>query len=100
MSRQDAFAFLRKSADDPELRRRLQAGGETVVLAIAKEEGFCVTLEELREVIQEIKGETDALSDDLLEIVAGGISFEDAVNWLEKNQDKFKSLYGDIDGDA
>lgn len=98
MSRKDAFALLRKSADDERLRNKLRAGGKDAVLRIAEAEGFSFSLEELHEVSREIKGQTEELSDDLLEVVVGGISLDDAAGWFERNLDKLRSVYDDING--
>lgn len=98
MSRKDAFAFLRKSADDERLQNKLREGGKDAILPIAVEEGFSFSMQELNEVSREIKGDTEELSDDLLEIVVGGISLDDAASWFEKNLDKLRSVYDDING--
>jgi|GEM_PF-1196348 len=98
MSRKDAFAFLRRCADDEHLRERIRGKGLKSILQVAGEGGLSFTLAELEEVNNEIRGTTDELSHDLLEMVAGGLSIEDTSDWLEKNTDKLKSVYDDIDG--
>jgi len=98
MSRKTAFAFLRKCADDEALKNRIRAGGEDGIARIAREEGFDFSVEELREVSREIKGDTEELSEEFLDIVVGGITLNDAANWFEKNLEKLKSVYDDING--
>lgn len=98
MSRKDAFAFLRRCSDDEHLRGKIRDKGLESLLQIAKDEGLAFTLDELKEVNNEIRGTTDELSHDLLEMVVGGLSIEDTADWLERNIDKLKSVYDDING--
>ena len=98
MPRKDAFTFLRRCADDERLRKRIRNKDLESILRIAGEEEFFFTLDELKEVNNEIRGNTDELSHDFLDMVVGGLSIEDTTDWLERNTDKLRSVYDDING--
>ena len=83
MSRKDAFAFLRKAADDNRLREKIKGQDHQSILQIAEEEGFSFTLDEFRDVNNEIRGNSDELSDELMEMVVGGLSTYNVSNWFE-----------------
>ena len=68
MSEEQLKAFLEKVKGDSSLQEKLKAAADAdAVAAIAKEAGFAITAED----IQSMQSSTD-LSDDELEVVAGG----------------------------
>ena len=83
MSRKDAFAFLKKVADDNRLREKIKGQDQQSIPQIAEEEGFSFTLDELRDVKNEIRGTSDELSDELMEMVVGGLSTHNVPNWFD-----------------
>jgi predicted ribosomally synthesized peptide with nif11-like leader len=96
MSRRDALAFLEKIAGDRGLRARVKAASIQDTLAIAKETGFDVTIEELKEVGKEIKGTSHELSDEMLGVVIGGVSTQDIERWFHEHLDTLRTVYDDI----
>ena len=98
MSRKDAFAFLRKVAGDNRLREKIKSLEQQSILMTAEEEGFSFTLDELRDVNEEIRGTSDELSDELMEMVVGGLSTHEGANWFENNIDRLRTVYDDLSG--
>ena len=98
MSRKDAFAFLREVADDKKLREKIKGQDQQSILQIAEKEGFSFTLNELRDVNNEIRGTSDELSDELMEMVVGGLSTHGGANWFENNIDRLRTAYDDLSG--
>jgi predicted ribosomally synthesized peptide with nif11-like leader len=96
MSRKDALAFLKKIAEDNEVRAKVMAAPLQNTPDIAREKGFHFTIEELKDVGKEIKGTSDELSDDMLEFVVGGVSTQDIERWFGKHIDRLKTIYDDI----
>ena len=75
MSEEQLKAFLEAVKADAGLQQKLKAAvNSDAVLAIAKEAGFAITAED----IQSLQSATD-LSDDELEVVAGGGLYDNAV---------------------
>ena len=69
MSEEQLNAFLEKVKSDAELQEKLKASADAnAVVAIAKEAGFSITAED----IQSMQSSTVELSDEELEIAAGG----------------------------
>ena len=80
MSEEQLKAFLEKVKADTSLQEKLKAAADSdAVLAIAKEEGFSIS-------IDDIKAQQSGLSDKELENVAGGAGGFDTkklwYNWL------------------
>ena len=98
MSRKDAFAFLRKVADDNRLREKIKGLDQQSMVQIAEEEGFSFTMDELRDVNEEIRGTSDELSDELMEMVVGGLSTHGAAYLFENNIDRLRLVYDDMNG--
>ena len=93
MTKKDALAFLNRLSKDEALSKRVKATGKEGIAAIAREEGLSLTLEEIESVVREIKGSSDELSDDLLEMVVGGLSVSDIGRWVEENIGKLADAY-------
>lgn len=89
---------MRRCADDENLRGKIRDKDLKSIFQVARAEGFFFTADELKEVNNEIRGTSDELSHDLLDMVVGGLSIEDTTDWLERNTDKLRSVYDDIDG--
>ena len=69
MSEEQLKAFLEKVKADTSLQEKLKAAADAnAVLAIAKEAGFSISVEDLKE-----EGSIRELSDDELEGMAGGM---------------------------
>jgi len=96
MTRKDAFAFLKNIAENADLLAEVTMAGKGRIPEIAAASGYSVTMDELRSVLEEIKGEGTELTDDDLEAVVGGVRMEDLTKWAASNLDKLKVIYGDI----
>ena len=71
MSEEQLKAFLEKVKSDTSLQEKLKAASDAgAVVAIAKDAGFAITAEE----IQSMQSATMELSDEELEVVAGGLN--------------------------
>lgn len=68
MSKEQLTAFLAKVADDSELMAKLSAADPAVVVVMAKEMGFEISVDELARLQAE-------LSEDVLDGIAGGYQF-------------------------
>jgi predicted ribosomally synthesized peptide with nif11-like leader len=93
VSKKDAFVFLRTLAQDPLLSKRLLSGGKEEVIKAIDEAGLSLTWEELETVVREIKGSGDEVSDDVLDLIAGGLSFGQIQEWVRVNLDKLYSPF-------
>jgi hypothetical protein len=93
VSKKDAFVFLRVLAQDPLLSKRLLSGGKEEVIKAIDEAGLSLTWEELEAVVREIKGSGDEVSDDVLDLIAGGLSFGQIQEWVRVNLDKLYSPF-------
>ncbi|CAB5112713.1 hypothetical protein D3OALGB2SA_2502 [Olavius algarvensis associated proteobacterium Delta 3] len=80
MSKKNAVAFLNRLAEDKALAHQVKNAGKGHIAEIAGEVGYSFTLGELESIAGEIKGDTDELSDDLLEMVVGGLDTHFAGN--------------------
>ncbi len=75
MSEEQLKAFLEKVKADTSLQEKLKAAGDAVavavaVAAIAKDAGFCISADELKE-----QNAQEEMTDEELEGVAGGTGF-------------------------
>ena len=74
MSEEQLKAFLEKVKGDTSLREKLKAAADAdAVLAIAKEAGFMISAEDLKNAQSAAEDLTSEISDDEMEGVAGGI---------------------------
>ncbi len=96
MSRRDALAFLKRIAENEDLRARIKAASANDIPDIARGMGFDITAEELKDVGKEIMGAYDELSDEILEFVVGGVSTQDIERWFYEQADTLKKIYDDI----
>jgi predicted ribosomally synthesized peptide with nif11-like leader len=77
MSEEQLKAFLEKVKDDTSLQEKLKAAADTnAVTAIAKEAGFMISVDDLK------NAQPTELSEDELEGVAGGF-----INWIAMTTD-------------
>jgi len=85
MSKKDAIAFLNQLTENKTLARQVKDSGKEQIPELAREAGYSFTLEELESIIGEIKGDKDELSDELLEMVVGGLNIHNVENWAERS---------------
>jgi predicted ribosomally synthesized peptide with nif11-like leader len=93
VTKQDALAFLNSLARDRELSRRIAEGGKEEVLRVAREAGLSTSWEELEAVVREIKGAQGELSEDALELIAGGLSLSEIQSWVGESLARLRDLY-------
>ena len=75
MSEEQLKAFLEKVKGDTSLQEKLKAAADAnAVAAIAKEAGFSISADDINKTQSE-------LSDEELEGVAGGLSFQNSCTW-------------------
>lgn len=85
MSKRDALAFLNRLAEDKALAQQVKDASKEHLPDLARETGYSFTLEELESIVGEIKGDKDELSDDLLEMVVGGLNIQNVESWMDLN---------------
>ena len=79
MSEEQLKAFLEKVKGDTSLQEKLKAAsGADAVVSIAKEEGFSISIDDIKAQLLELSDEAGdvELSDEELEGVAGGVCVE------------------------
>ena len=76
MSEEQLKAFLEKVKDDTSLQEKLKAAADIdAVAAIAKEAGFIISVEDLK------NAQSREISEEELEGVAGGMGFIESIRW-------------------
>ena len=93
MSQKDALAFLARLSTDSELSRQVSAAEKGEIIRIALRAGFRIEWEELEAVVRQIKGADGEISDDILELVAGGLSLNEIEKWVSDNVSKFAGTF-------
>lgn len=85
MSKKDVIVFLNRLAEDKAFAQQVKNVGKKQIPELAGEAGYSFTLEELESIAGEIKGDKDELSDDLLEMVVGGLNIQNVESWMDLN---------------
>ncbi len=93
MSEEQLKAFIAKVQGDTSLQEQLKAAADTdAVLAIAKEAGFSISVDDINKAQSELSEEERELSDEELEGVAGGLQWGGWGAFGEKFADGFVRL--------
>ena len=82
MAAKDVLAFLVSLAQDRQFSARLASAGPEEIIKAAQEAGLHFTWEELESVVREIKGAGEEISDDMLDLVAGGVTPSEIQAWV------------------
>ena len=84
MSEDQFKAFVEKVKGDTSLQEKLKAASDAdAVVSIAKEEGFSISIDDIKAQLLELSDEAGdvELSDEELEGVAGGVGWERCDGW-------------------
>jgi len=83
MTSSQALAFLKHVAEDETLSQQVRQGGTAGIESVAREAGYECSLDEIKNVIAQVRGESMQLSDDMLDAVAGGLNTTDLSTFIE-----------------
>ncbi len=92
MAVKDVLAFLISLAQDRQLGERVASAGPQELIKAAAGAGFHFTWEELESVVREIKGAGEEVSDEVLDLVAGGVTTSEIQAWVSERLSKLTGL--------
>ena len=84
MAGKDVLAFLIFLAQDRQFGERVTSTGPEELLKAAAEAGFHFTWEELETVVRDIKGTGEEVSDEVLDLIAGGVTPSEIQAWVSE----------------